>query len=128
LVKDEKPGKGPIMGIKSALSSSSHLKNFVIACDIPDTNISFLKKMIKEAEKHEIVIARSPNHRKEPLFGIYSKSVLPEIDILLKSGIFSLLPLFEICQTMEVEISDNSWFRNLNTLREYKRFLRQEKD
>jgi len=127
LVKDEKPGQGPMMGIKTALSSSSHLKNFVIACDIPDIRISFLEKMIKEAGKHEIVIARAPNHRKEPLFGIYSKSVLPEMDKLLMSGIFSLLPLFEICQTKEMEIPDSSWFRNLNTLREYKRFLRQVK-
>lgn len=128
LVKDEKPGQGPMMGIKTALSSSSHLKNFVIACDIPDIKISFLEKMITEAAQHEIVIACSPNGRKEPLFGIYSKSVLPEMDKLLMSGIYSLLPLFEICQTKVMEIPDSSWFRNLNTLREYKKFLRKTKN
>lgn len=127
LVKDEKPDLGPMMGIKSALSSSSHQKNFVIACDIPDVNISFLETMISEAAQNDIVIARSPNHRKEPLFGIYSKSVLPEMNQLLRVGIFSLLPLFEICQTKEMPMTDSSWFKNLNTFREYKRFLRQAK-
>jgi molybdopterin-guanine dinucleotide biosynthesis protein A len=125
LVRDEKPGQGPMMGIKSALSSSTHLKNFVIACDIPDIRISFFEKMIQKAAQNEIVIARSPNNRKEPLFGIYSKSVLPRMDKLLRSGKFSLLPLFEICQTLEMEISDSGWFKNLNTLNEYKKFLRE---
>jgi len=126
-VRDERPNQGPMMGIKSAISSSSHLKNFVIACDIPDVNISFLDSMIGEAEKHEIVIACSKNSRKEPLFGIYSKSVVPKMENLLNSGISSLIPLFQICQTKEVKISNGSWFKNLNTPREYEEFLRQMK-
>jgi len=128
LVKDEKPGQGPMMGIKSSLSSSSHQKNFVTACDIPNISISFLEKMINEAAQHEMVIACSSNHRKEPLFGIYSKSVLPVVDDLLKSGVFSLIPLFERCRTKELEIPDSSWFKNLNTFSQYQRFLKQAKD
>jgi molybdopterin-guanine dinucleotide biosynthesis protein A len=113
-----------MMGIKSALSCSLNPKSFVIACDIPDIDTVFMESMIKEAHKYEIVIACSPGGKTEPLFGIYSKSVLPIMKRLLDSGERSLQPLLEICRTKEVTIGNGSWFKNLNTLQDYREFIR----
>ncbi|MBD3414549.1 MAG: NTP transferase domain-containing protein [Candidatus Aminicenantes bacterium] len=123
LVTDEKSGQGPMMGIKSALSCSLNPKSFVIACDIPDIDLVLIERMIEQAGQYEIVIACSHRGMKEPLFGIYSKSVLPKMSRLLDSGERSLLPLFEICRTKEVTIKNGTWFRNLNTLQDYEKYL-----
>jgi len=125
LVVDQKSGQGPMMGIKSALDISQHEKNFVIACDIPDVDISFLKKVIDLAEDHDIVIPVSSAGRLEPLFAVYSQSVLPEIISLQKKGERSLLPLYDRCRTKYLAMGDVPWFKNLNTKEDLKEFLRR---
>lgn len=128
LVEDEMPGEGPLMGIKTTLAFSKHPKSFVIACDIPYVRLSFLEKMIRSAEGWDIVVPCSQEGRLEPLFAVYSKSVLPVIHHLLDSGIHSLLPLLNACRTWVVPIKDGSWLQNLNTKEDYERFLKQIKE
>ncbi len=126
LIVDEKPGEGPMMGIKTALQVSKNEKNFVIACDIPDIDLGFLTRLIREAEHFDIALPISPEGRKEPLFAVYSKMVLPEMEKLLDEGILSLLPLFERCVVQYVSIGENTWFKNLNTRKDYEDFLKQK--
>lgn len=123
LIVDDKPGEGPMMGIKTALKASKNEKNFVIACDIPVVDFSFLKKLIQEAGLFDIAIPISQGGRKEPLFGVYTKSVLLEMEKLLGENVFSLLPLFKRCRVRYVPLGENTWFKNLNTRRDYEDFL-----
>jgi molybdopterin-guanine dinucleotide biosynthesis protein A len=125
LVVDEKPGEGPMMGIKTTLQASKHEKNFVIACDIPDVDLGFLQRLIQEAEHSDIALPISPEGRKEPLFAVYAKAVLPEMKNLLDEGVLSLLPLFERSKVHYVPMEENNWFKNLNTRRDYEEFLKQ---
>jgi molybdopterin-guanine dinucleotide biosynthesis protein A len=127
MVVDEKPGEGPMMGIKTALQASKHEKIFVIACDIPDIDLGFLQRLIKEAEHSDIALPISPEGRKEPLFAVYTKAVLPEMEKLLDEGVLSLLPLFERCKVQYVPMEENTWFKNLNTRKDYEDFLEQMK-
>jgi len=127
IVVDEHPGLGPMMGIQSALLVSANEKNFVIGCDIPKINRSFLENMVKKANDSEIVIPVSEGRRLEPLFAIYSKAVQPEMKRLLDSGTTSLLPLFEVCPTHYMTIERAAWFKNLNTEEDYQDFLKQLK-
>ncbi|NOR12597.1 MAG: NTP transferase domain-containing protein [Candidatus Aminicenantes bacterium] len=126
LIVDDKPDEGPMMGIKTALQASRNEKNFVIACDIPDIDLGFLQRLIREAEHSDIALPISPGGRKEPLFAVYSKSVLPEIEKLLDEGVLSLLPLFERCKVRYVPMGESVWFKNLNTRKDYKNFLKQK--
>ena len=126
LVVDEKPGEGPMMGIKTALESSRNEKSFVIACDIPDVDQSFLKRLIREAERSDITLPISPAGRLEPLFAVYAKAVIPEMEKLLDEGILSLLPLFGRCNVQYVPMGENTWFKNLNTRKDYEDFLEQK--
>jgi molybdopterin-guanine dinucleotide biosynthesis protein A len=126
LVIDEKEGKGPMMGIKTALQSSRNEKSFVIACDIPNIHLGFLTKLILEAEKADVALPVSSGGRLEPLFAVYSKAIFSLMEELLEKGIFSLLPLFERCKVRYVPMRESTWFKNLNTPREYEAFLKQQ--
>lgn len=126
LIVDEKPGEGPMMGIKTALKATKNERSFVIACDIPDIDLGFLQRLIQEAEHFDIALPISPGGRKEPLFAVYAKAVLPEMEKLLDNGVFSLLPLFERCKVQHVPIGENDWFKNLNTRKDYEDFLKQK--
>lgn len=126
LIVDEKPGEGPMMGIKTVLQASKNEKNFVIACDIPDIDFGFLQRLIREAEHSDIALPISPEGWQEPLFAVYAKAVLPEMEKLLDAGILSLLPLFERCVVQYVSIGENTWFKNLNTRKDYEDFLKQK--
>ena len=125
IVVDEKQGYGPLMGLKSALAVSPHEKNFVIACDIPKIHFKLLDQLLLKGEKFDIVVPVSPNGRIEPLFAVYSKSILPQMELLIKDNVHSLLPLFEICKTYYMELDADSLLKNLNTRQDYEDFLRQ---
>ncbi|MGD9346613.1 MAG: molybdenum cofactor guanylyltransferase [Candidatus Aminicenantes bacterium] len=127
LVVDEKPGKGPMMGIKTALRTSVQEKCFVIACDIPEIDLGFLTRLVREADKADITLPVSPRGRLEPLFAVYSKAVLPVMQKLLDCGVLSLLPLFERGNVRYVPLGENNWFRNLNTRKDYENYLRRKK-
>ncbi len=125
LVVDEKPGYGPMMGIKSALTVSRHEKNFVIACDIPKIPLTLLHKILDRGQSSDIVVPVSSCRQVEPLFGVYSKSILPQMERLIKNNIHSLLPLFDLCKTDYVILDIDSLLKNLNTKKDYETFLRQ---
>jgi molybdopterin-guanine dinucleotide biosynthesis protein A len=123
LIVDDIPGEGPMMGIKTALDASKNEKNFVIACDIPHINLSFLQSLIQDAEGFDITVPLSQGGRKEPLFAVYTKSVLREMEKLLDGGVLSLLPLLESCRVRYIPMGENAWFKNLNTREDYEDFL-----
>lgn len=125
LVVDEKQGYGPLMGIKSALAVSQHEKNFVIACDIPVIHFKLLDKILLKGQKFDIVVPVSPSGQIEPLFAVYSKSILSQMERLIKDNIHSLLPLFKICKTGYVKLDTDSLLNNLNTKQDYENFLSQ---
>lgn len=125
LVVDEKQGYGPLMGIKSALAVTAHEKNFVIACDIPKIHIKLLDKILLKGQNFDIVVPVSPNGRIEPLFAVYSKCILSQMEQLIKNNVHSLLPLFKICKTGYVKLDTNSLLKNLNTREDYEAFLSQ---
>ncbi len=123
LVIDEKQGYGPMMGIKSALSVSQHEKNFVIACDIPEIHFKLLDNILSMGQNSDVIVPVSPSGRVEPLFAVYSKSILPQMERLIRENTHSLLPLFDLCRTDYVKLDSDSGLKNLNTLEDYKAFL-----
>jgi len=70
-IPDLEAGKGPLMGIYSALLCSEHEINFVVACDIPELDMQYIQDLIKEAKDHQIVVPVWSDGRLEPLFAVY---------------------------------------------------------
>lgn len=123
-IEDELPGNGPLGGILSGLKAAANDACAVIACDIPDIDAPLLRSLAEAAARAEIAVPLDPEGRYEPLFAIYKKSLIPEIETLLRSGERSILPLFERCPTAVLRLDKDRRLRNLNTRADYLNYLK----
>lgn len=92
-VKDEYPGKGPLMGLYSGLKASRAECNFVVACDMPFINPSLIKYILDQRNDYDVVIPRV-GERFHTLFGLYSKVCIPVIEEMLKKNELRLRCIF----------------------------------
>lgn len=114
--------KGPLAGIHSSLINSGTDKIFVVSCDMPLINGVDIKRIINHKPESEITVA-SVNSRIQPLFGIYSKSLVPEITRILTDDInknYSVKRLLDVSDTEIIEIPDAGLaFSNINKKEDY---------
>ncbi len=124
VIPDEVSDQGPLMGLYSGLSASAADVNIVVACDIPLIEPHLLASMLARSDDNDIVIASLPASRgDQPLLGVYRKTVLPACRRLLDAGHRRVAELFPLCKMARVVAEDDSWYTNLNTPREYYRFV-----
>ena len=123
VIPDEKPGEGPLVAILSGLRASSNRINFIIACDVPEINITFLRKMLSYREEYDIVVPGYKDGKFEPLFGVYSKDIIPVIEKQIEDGMRNISPLFFKCHTKFIEMDDEHWYRNLNSTEDYEEYI-----
>lgn len=126
VIPDLVEGRGPLMGIYSTLLSSKHEINFVVACDIPDLNMKYVKELIRQAKDHQIVIPTWSDGNFEPLFAVYRKSVLDNVKKMLDMGQRQIRLLFELVDVKYLPLPDEGkWYRNLNTMEDYQKYIKQ---
>ena len=123
IVKDIDMGQGPLMGIYSALQASPTLINFVIACDIPEINVTLLYELLANAEEYDIAVPSFSEGTYEPLFAIYNKSATDAAGKILAVRKRKIALLFSECRTAVIPVPDNSWYINLNTPGDYHNYL-----
>ena len=123
VVPDEVAGKGPLMGIASALRVSRNDTNFVIACDIPEVDIDFVRRMIRESKGFDAVVPQTRAFQYEPLFAVYKKSILAEIDKAIASGKYRVIAPLEHCKVKYFDLHGDMQLRNLNTMNDYCEFV-----
>jgi molybdopterin-guanine dinucleotide biosynthesis protein A len=128
IVRDKMPGQGPLMGIASALEVSVNELNFVVACDIPYIDLSYVRRMLVEAEGVDVVIPTTDDEKYEPLFAVYRKSALEAINEVLSSGRRKISDIFSRCRVKYIELGTPEWFTNLNTMVEYEEFQKKHGD
>jgi len=126
IIKDKIIGQGPLMGIASALGFSENEVNFVVACDIPHIELSFVRRMLVEAEGYDIVIPADKDGKYEPLFAVYKKRALEPINEVLREGGRKISDVFTRCRVKYVEVEGD--ILNLNTRAEYEEFLEKYGD
>ena len=125
IVEDGAPGLGPLAGILAGLEASRNETCFVVACDMPEADFAFVRKLMRAAAPRgiEIAVPVTPAGHYEPLFAVYKKPAGPKIEVLLRAGERSVLPLFAICRTVPVPMKNAVRLRNLNTRRDYEDYL-----
>ena len=130
VVGDREAGRGPLMGIASALRVSVNELNFVTACDIPEVDMSFVKEMVRECRGYDAVVPRSEASRYEPLFAVYNKSALGGIEAALAKGENRIMDALGGCKVKYIDISERGGavLKNINTMSEYLKFVGKEKD
>ncbi len=123
-VEDKVPDLGPLGGILAGLRAAGNEACAVVACDIPDVNIPLLRKLARAAAAADISVPVTKKGQFEPLFAVYKKAVIPEIESLLRAGERSILPLFARCRTERVPLGHADGLRNLNTREDYNAYLK----
>jgi molybdenum cofactor guanylyltransferase len=123
-VRDETPGYGPMGGLLAGLKAAKHDACAAVACDIPDIDVALLRSLAEAAADAEIAVPVGPSGLYEPLFAVYRRSIIPEIESLLGRGERSLLPLYKTCRTAVVRFDEPGRIRNLNTRADYEDYLR----
>jgi molybdopterin-guanine dinucleotide biosynthesis protein A len=121
VIADELSGQGPLMGILSSLRAAHRERILVTACDIPVIDLTFVQTLLRLSEKADIVMPVSRDGRREPLFSVYRKTVIPQAEAVLKSGerrIVGVLPGMTVVGPPMPE----GWYYNLNTREDYDAF------
>lgn len=129
VVNDYFVGKGPLAGIHSALKYSSTDKNFIISCDMPLISVELIKYLINLNSEKSILLPKS-NRRIQQLCGIYSKSVIDEIENIfklsekdknIKGSVYELLERAsnEIIDVDDLNFYSKNIFLNMNSPEDY---------
>jgi len=118
VVADDAAGKGPIMGIISAMRASANDINFVIACDMPDIDTGLMRAMLRLGREYDVVVPRVGADMYEPLFAVYTKDALPAMEELVESGNNKIIDSYGRCRVRYVDLPGRR-FRNINTRAEY---------
>src|SRR6185437_7990145 len=68
---DLRPGLGPLAGIETALASGRGELNLIVACDMPNIQIDWLRGLVRRAMNHEsdCVVCRDTSGGVHPLCG-----------------------------------------------------------
>lgn len=96
---------GPLGGIHAGLVASPDDMNLVIACDMPFADPAVARYLASLCGDHDIAVAlldRGP----EPLFAVYRKSVLPQIEANLGTHSLKLRSLLDAVDTLYVPQGD----------------------
>ncbi|MCL4548580.1 MAG: molybdenum cofactor guanylyltransferase [Bacteroidetes bacterium] len=73
---------GPLGGIHAGLNNSTTEKNFIISCDMPFISEEAIRYLTEYKSEAEILLPKADG-RIQYLCGIYSKSILPDLEKFL---------------------------------------------
>jgi molybdopterin-guanine dinucleotide biosynthesis protein A len=127
VVPDRIAGRGPLMGIASALAASASDVNFVLACDVPQFDMALVRRMLRDCRDHDAVVPRTGGSQYEPLFAVYKKSALGAIEQALSSGKTRVMDGLSGCDVKYLELAPDEQLKNVNTMDEYRQFLEEHK-
>ncbi|WP_043930135.1 molybdenum cofactor guanylyltransferase [Bacillus sp. EB01] len=126
-VGDEYPGMGPLAGIHAGLKASSFDSNLIVACDMPFVSGKLAETLIMQVGNHDAIIpVFGGTHH--PLFAVYQKSIIKEIESCIIGGNLRIKDLLRKIDTFyidEVELQKYSAvaldkiFFNMNHPEEY---------
>jgi len=101
VVRDEREGVGPLMGLYSGLKASVSTTSFITAADTPLVNEALVRRLLGIGEECDVLVPRW-NGNVEPLCAVYARRCLPAIERVLDRGrIVSFFPLVRVCYLEE---------------------------
>lgn len=119
VVRDERPGCGPIEGLRRALKACESDALFVAACDMPLITREFAEALILAAGEHDVLICRDREGGLHPLCGVYSKACLPVIESMMDDGDYRIRQIAartdSVVFNMEETAFPDTLLTNVNT-------------
>ncbi len=133
---DTYQNKGPLAGIHTALTHASSRYVYLLACDMPVVNLSFVRHMKERIRETGADICSCKfNDRMETFNTFYSRDLLPDVTHRLETGNSSLFRFIYGNQACVIEQEEAarfdkelSMFTNINTRSEYEKYLRTTVD
>lgn len=131
MVEDFYKNMGPLSGIHAGLIETETEKNFVISCDLPLMNTEMIEYICNYKSDKKIVVCKIGDFI-EPTFGIYSKSIVDDIEVILNLNLQQGLSprdisIQNVIEKLNAEIIDPSslpfynedLFYNMNSFEDY---------
>lgn len=94
-VPDQVAGRGPLEGLRCALSACQSDALVVVPCDVPFFSAELARALIAAGEHHDAVICKDRSGQLHPLCALYSKKCLPAIEELIGQGSFRIMKLLD---------------------------------
>ena len=87
IIEDAPGEEGPLAGVAAGLRNCAGGKGFFVGCDMPLAHIGLIHLLLERADRSDApaIIARAGGHD-QPLFAVYSRSLLPGIEGRLAAG------------------------------------------
>jgi len=99
VVTDVVTGKGPLVGLYTALHNSPAPYVFVMACDMPYPSPVLIRHLLAKAPGREAVVPRRGEYI-EPLFAVYSRDIGERIRARIEGG---RLKIHQLIQELDVQ-------------------------
>lgn len=133
VLTDQRPERGPLVGLARGLASSDAPWCFVVGCDMPFLRPEVISRMalhLGTPSAGDVLALKLAGHL-EPLHAFYSPRCLPIIERLLDQGVTSIQVVFQSCKVSSLEPNvfldiDPEFlsFRDLDTEDDYRAALR----
>lgn len=129
VVRDERPGRGPLEGLAAGLAALDADAAFVTACDAPFLTADFVRRLAAQLGDADMVVPQVGG-RRHPLPGVYRVAALPLVQALLAEGTLKLGALLDRARARVVgpaELGEGAEraLRNVNTPEEYVAAVRE---
>lgn len=126
-------GKGPLSGIHAGLTASSSKYSFVMACDMPNISVDYIRYMKSLISDRDIDgCATVVGDRVESLSSFYNKRIVEDIETHLKLGKRSMHYLLENLDIDYIEEArarsfdpQLKMFINLNTQEDLNNYIKR---
>jgi len=130
IIKDLYEVASPLVGIISVFESLEADEVFILSADAPFVDKKVIDVLMHNRKEYDAVIARTESG-KQPLCGIYKRSVLPVAQENFKAEDHRIGNLLNRVDTKFVFFEDDAVFSNLNHPHEYEEAVKRitkEKD
>lgn len=121
VVPDIYPGQGPLGGILTVLQQSRADWNLIVACDMPELKVDFLRQLLDLAERSECdaMVPLGPSGRLEPLCAAYHRNSRQGLYSAFARGVRKIATALEEVRTVTWPVPELSCFQNVNTPEEW---------
>lgn len=125
LILDHYPQSSPLVGLLSVFETISEDACFILSVDAPFVDKAVITKLYEESKGHayDAIIAQSPRG-KQPLCGIYKRSIIPYAKALITEDNHRLNALLQAVNSHFVMFENEAEFENLNHPHEYEAALK----
>jgi molybdopterin-guanine dinucleotide biosynthesis protein A len=122
LVRDLRPGAGPLAGIEAGLAAAQHEALVVVACDMPGVGVELTARLLAASEGHDAAVPRLGG-RPEPTCAAYRRSAAAPVAALLDSGGRKAAEALDRLDVRWIDDEPAAQFADIDTPEDYAGFL-----